>query len=103
MPGLAPFAPTDHQGEGPLRVVGMGHGEEEHAAFHIAAVDRIKEGPGGQTSFAPSGFPGPLLYASSIHQIIVGFPPYDKTDIQAAKGSKATNAGHPPIEQLYDA
>src|SRR5260370_24089729 len=98
MPGLAPFAPTDHQGEGPLRVVGMGHGEEEHAAFHIAAVNRIQEGPGGQTSFATTDFPSRLLDACRIHQMLVGFPPYDKTHTGAANGSEPRPARITSIE-----
>ncbi len=65
----------------------MGHGEEEHAALHIAAVNRIKEGTGGQAPFATSDFPCRLLDACRIHQMLVGFPPQDKTHIEAAKGS----------------
>jgi len=65
----------------------MGYGKEEDAAFHMAAVNRIKEGTGSQAPFATSDFPCCLLDACCIHQMIGGFPPQNKTHIEAAKSS----------------
>ncbi|SRR6266702_4310394 len=61
--GLASLAPTDHQGQGPLRKVGMGHGKEEHAAFDIAVANRIGDRAGSQAPLAASDFPRRLFHA----------------------------------------
>jgi len=81
----------------------MGHGEEEHSAFHIAVVNGIEDGPGSQAGFAASSFPCRLFDACRIHQMIVGLPTQDTTRIEAAQGSQPGTSTIASIKDMHEA
>jgi len=46
-------------------------GKKEHAALHVAVMHGIPNGARGQAHFAARDFPGRLLDACLIHQVVI--------------------------------
>src|SRR6266478_1033560 len=103
IPGGAALAPPDHESQGPIGKVGMGHRKKEDAAFHIAAMHGIKDGARSQATFATRNFPRRLFDSVCIEQMIVGLPAQDKTRVEAAQGSQPPTPTIAAIKHMDEA
>ena len=65
----------------------MGHGKEEHPAFHMAVVNRIVDGARSQARFATRAFPRRLLDARCLDEMLLGLPSQEKAVLEAVQGS----------------
>src|SRR5436305_302327 len=81
----------------------MSHGEEEHAALHVAVSHGVPDGAGGQADLAASDFPRRLLDPCGIQQMIVGLPSHNKTRIEASKGPQPGTSTIAAIKDMDEA
>ncbi len=100
IPGRTTLTATDHQGQGLLRMVRVGHRKHEDGGDHPASTSRIPHPALRPAAFALRNLPGEASVACRIQQLIVLAPAQHEAQGVGKPQPQPERAGKPLIENM---